>query len=99
MVVSCDDGIILTGAHHEKLLDAEPLDVPGVEDELADCRTVAHLGLTVSASRELAFDLRTAIRLYERVPVGDTDVELTLDDATLLAWLHRRGGAVEVLAP
>ncbi|RTL65416.1 MAG: hypothetical protein EKK42_20580 [Pseudonocardiaceae bacterium] len=99
MVVSCDDGLVLTGVHHERLLDAEPLDVPGVEDELADCRTVTHLGIAVSASRELAFDLRTAIRLYERVPVGDDDVDLTLDDATLLAWLRRRGGAVEVLAP
>ncbi|GEL23194.1 hypothetical protein PSU4_21480 [Pseudonocardia sulfidoxydans NBRC 16205] len=99
MVVSCDDGLVLTGVHHEKLLDGEPLDVPGVEDELAGCRTVAHLGLAVSASRELAFDLRTAIRLYERVPLGDDDVALTLDDPVLLAWLLHRGGAVEVLAP
>ncbi|MBN9110062.1 MAG: hypothetical protein J0I34_14895 [Pseudonocardia sp.] len=99
MVVSCDDGLVLTGVHHERLLDAEPLDVPGVEDELADCRTVAHLGLAVSASRELAFDLRTAIRLHERVPLDQGDVALTLDDPVLLAWLHRRGGTVEVLAP
>lgn len=99
MVVTCDDGVVLTGEHHEKILDAEPLGMPGIEDDLADCRTVAHLGLAVSASRELAFDLRTAIRLYERVPMGEGDVELTLDDPVLLAWLHRRGGAVEVLAP
>ncbi|MGD9989469.1 hypothetical protein [Pseudonocardia sp.] len=99
MVVSCDDGIIVTGEHHERLVEALPVGVDGLEGALADCRSVTHLGTTVSATRELAFDLRTAIRLYERVPLGDDDVELTLDDATLLAWLHRRGGAVEVLAP
>lgn len=100
MLVTCDDGIVLTGEHHEKLLDAQPLDVPGIEVELADCRTVTHLGTSVSASRELAFDLRTAIRLYERVPLADEGpaVELTLDDHTLLAWLRRRGGDVEILA-
>ncbi|GAY12307.1 hypothetical protein TOK_0701 [Pseudonocardia sp. N23] len=98
--MTCDDGIVLTGEHHEKLLDAQPLDVPGIEGDLAGCRTVIHLGTAVSASRELAFDLRTAIRLYERVPMGPdgADVDLTLDDRTLLAWLRRRGGAVEILA-
>ncbi|WP_103383850.1 hypothetical protein [Pseudonocardia dioxanivorans] len=101
MLVACDDGIVLTGEHHERLVEALPLgvDAEALEGALADCRTVTHLGTTVSASREIAFDLRTAIRLYERVPLGDHDVELTLDDPILLVWLRGRGGNVEVLSP
>ena len=62
-------------------------------------RTVAHGGLTVSATPELAGMLLDALQNRPTAQLGWTgpEVTLTLDDSTLLAWLtHTVGGVLTV---
>ena len=60
---------------------------------------VAHLGVTVAATPELAATLRDALahRPSAQLVLGGPEVPLTLDDRTLLGWLrHTIGGVLTV---
>lgn len=68
-------------------------------EDVAGSRTVQHGGLTVRATDGLAAMLEDALahRPTTRLGWGGPEVPLTLDDATLLAWLRNDvGGVVSV---
>lgn len=62
--------------------------------------TVAHRGLRVSATTELAAMLRDALARHPLVQLGwaGPEVPLTLDDPTMLAWLQNSVGGVLTVA-
>ncbi|MFP5020162.1 hypothetical protein [Pseudonocardia phyllosphaerae] len=77
--------VLSTGAHADE-------NVPG-------SRTVTHGGVTVRATEGLAIMLEDALafRPTTRMGWGGPEVPLTLDDATVLAWLRQDvGGVVSV---
>lgn len=78
--------VLSTGAHADE-------DVPG-------SRTVQHGGVTVRATAGLAEMLEDALahRPTTRLGWGGPEVPLTLEDATLLAWLHNDVGGVVTVA-
>lgn len=74
--------VLSTGTHAQE-------DVPG-------SRTVQHGGVTVRATAGLAAMLEDALayRPTTRLGWGGPEVPLTLEDATLLAWLRQDVGGV-----
>lgn len=65
-------------------------------------QTVSHDGVVVMCTPELAATLRDALahRPFARLGWSGPEVPLTLDDATLLAWLtHDVGGVLTVNPP
>ncbi|BBG04170.1 MULTISPECIES: hypothetical protein [Pseudonocardia] len=78
--------VLSTGAHADE-------DVPG-------SRVVHHGGMTVRATDGLAAMLEDALayRPTTRLGWGGPEVPLTLEDATLLAWLRQDVGGVVAVA-
>ncbi len=72
---------------------------PHADEDVPGSRTVEHGGRTVRATDGLAAMLEDALvhRPTTRLGWGGPEVPLTLEDATLLAWLRQDiGGVVAV---
>ncbi|MBP2366272.1 hypothetical protein [Pseudonocardia parietis] len=69
---------------------------PHADEDVPGSRTVRHDGVTIRATEGLAAMLEDALahRPTTRLGWGGPEVPLTLEDATLLAWLRNDVGGV-----
>ncbi|MBO4238942.1 hypothetical protein [Pseudonocardia alni] len=73
---------------------------PHADEDVPGSRTVEHGGRTVRATDGLAAMLEDALahRPTTRLGWGGPEVPLTLEDATLLAWLRQDIGGVVAIS-